>query len=196
MDQKELKNIQFKKEEYSDYTDSEQSETDETNMSDEENVTQDLLEEISNILKTVIKQNKELRYNGNKSDKIFHVNIAPTITIYDYLYRIQKYLNINNSTLIISLIYIDRICKEKGIKLTNNNIHRILFSSIFTAIKYNEDNLLKTSFYARIAGISEKELIKLENAFLKLIEFKLFVSDEIYQIYSSYLFCKNKLRNN
>ena len=49
---------EIKKKEYSDYTDSDQSETDETNTSSEENVTSDLLEEISNILKTVIKQNK------------------------------------------------------------------------------------------------------------------------------------------
>ena len=177
-----------------DFVDSDQSETDETNTSENENRLPELLEEISSVLEAIIRQNKNAKNTENKNIEIFYTQ-EPSITIYDYLDRIQKYLNVNNSTLILSLIYIDRICKEKGIKLRKNNIHRILFTSIVISIKYNEDTFFKNSFYAKVGGISVKELTKLENAFLKLIEFKLFVSDDLFQKYYSYLFCTNKLEH-
>jgi hypothetical protein len=177
-----------------DFVDSDQSETDETNTSENENILPELLEEISSVLEAIIRQNKNAKNTENKNIEIFYTQ-EPSISIYDYLDRIQKYLNVNNSTLILSLIYIDRICKEKGIKLRKNNIHRILFTSIVISIKYNEDTFFKNSFYAKVGGISVKELTKLENAFLKLIEFKLFVSDDLFQKYYSYLFCTNKLEH-
>jgi hypothetical protein len=177
-----------------DFVDSDQSETDETNTSENENMLPELLEEISSVLEAIIRQNKNGKNTENKNMEIFYTQ-EPSISIYDYLDRIQKYLNVNNSTLILSLIYIDRICKEKGIKLRKNNIHRILFTSIVLSIKYNEDKFCKNSFYAKVGGISVKELTKLENAFLKLIEFKLFVSDDLFQKYYSYLFCTNKLEH-
>jgi hypothetical protein len=177
-----------------DFVDSDQSETDETNTSENENILPELLEEISSVLEAIIRQNKNAKNTENKNIEIFYTQ-EPSISIYDYLDRIQKYLNVNNSTLILSLIYIDRICKEKGIKLRKNNIHRILFTSIVISIKYNEDTFFKNSFYAKVGGISVKELTKLENAFLKLIEFKLFVADDLFQKYYSYLFCTNKLEH-
>jgi hypothetical protein len=177
-----------------DFVDSDQSETDETNTSENENILPELLEEISSVLEAIIRQNKNGKNTENKYIEIFYTQ-EPSISIYDYLDRIQKYLNVNNSTLILSLIYIDRICKEKGIKLRKNNIHRILFTSIVISIKYNEDKYCKNSFYAKVGGISVKELTKLENAFLKLIEFKLFVADDLFQKYYSYLFCTNKLEH-
>ena len=177
-----------------DFVDSDQSETDETNTSENENILPELLEEISSVLEAIIRQNKNGKNTENKYIEIFYTQ-EPSISIYDYLDRIQKYLNVNNSTLILSLIYIDRMCKEKGIKLRKNNIHRILFTSIVISIKYNEDKFCKNSFYAKVGGISVKELTKLENAFLKLIEFKLFVADDLFQKYYSYLFCTNKLEH-
>ena len=193
MNQNEITNLYENKEELSDYTESEQSETEETNTSVDENELTELLEEISHTLTAIINKNKNNREYDNKFGEAFFVKTAPPITIYDYLNRIQRYLNIEASTFILSLIYIDRICKEKGIILHKKNIHKILFSSIFISIKYNEDKFYENSFYAKIAGISVKELIKLENVFLKLIDFNLFVSDDIYQKYSSYLFCVKKV---
>ena len=169
---------------------------DEGSIPKEINISQKLIEIISSTLQTIIKGNKKQKKSKNEFDKIFNYYREPEISLYDYLSRIYKYSLINDSTLIISLIYIDRICKNKGVKLTENNIHRILFSSILTSIKFNEDKIYPNSFYAKIAGISVKELIKLESTFLKLIDFKLFISDEIYNIYSTYLYSSVKISNN
>ena len=194
MYQRKIKETHFYEKNIEDNSDSEQSDV-ETNATTytHEPISQKLLEEISFILKNIIKNKKIF---PKESEKIFYHPKIPEISIYDYLYRIKKYSSIEDSTLIISLIYIDRICKNKGIILTKYNIHRILFSAIYTAMKFNEDIFYKNSFYAKIGGISIKELINLENAFTKLIDFKFFVSEEIFQTYSRYLKINNKRNNN
>ena len=169
---------------------------DEESISKEINISQKLIEIISSTLQKIIKDNKKQKKSQKEFGKIFSHSREPEISLFDYLSRIYKYSNIDDSTLIISLIYIDRICKNKGVTLTKYNIHRILFISILISIKFNEENIYPNSFYSKIAGISIKELIKLESAFLKLIDFKLYISEEIYNIYSTYLYSFDKISNN
>ena len=173
-----------------DYSDDEES------LSREIIISQKLIEIISSTLQRIIKDNKRQKKSQKEFNKIFNNSGEREISIFDYLSRIHKYSLINDSTLVISLIYIDRICKNKGVKLTKNNIHRILFSSILTSIKFNEDKIYPNSFYSKISGISVKELNKLESEFLKLIDFKLFIPDEIYDLYATYLYSFDKISNN
>ena len=42
-------------------------------------------------------------------------------------------------------------------------------------------------FYSKLGGVTKKELINLEYEFLKLLDFKLFVGDDIYGKYKSNL---------
>ena len=133
----------------------------------------------------------------NKNDKDYYTKIntnqdgnftfkkKPSISLLDYLRRIIKYLKIEYSTLIIAMIYIDRICKEK-IYLNEYNIHRIMVISIYMAYFYNEDCIYDNNYLALVCGISKNEMITLENDFLDLIEFKLFVSEEIFEQYKKY----------
>ena len=74
-------------------------------------------------------------------------------------------------------------------KLTLNcyNIHRILFTSVIISIKYNEDTFYDNKYYAEIAGVSLKELNNLEYHFVNLIHFGLYVKDETFKNYESYL---------
>ena len=166
-------------------SDSEQSET-ESGSTKEIILYKSLLKEISDTLTSIILNNKKNK-NGKKDNSPFVHEHAPKISIFDYLLRIQKYSNIENSTFIIALIYIDRICEKKKIILTKYNIHRILFTSILIATKYNEDIIYDNLFYSKIAGVTIKELLALENYFLNTIDFDLFVSEDIYQKYSEYL---------
>ena len=176
-------------------SDSEQSETEEESFNDSEKPIEykNLLKEIVDILDTIILSNKKNKKPYKESSPFFSENI-PTISLYDYLLRIRKYSGIGNSTFIISLIYIDRICTKKGIILSKYNIHKLLFTSILVAIKYNEDATYEYFYYSQIAGVSVKELSTLENAFLKFIDFELFVHEEVYKRYYTFLFYNNKLK--
>ena len=157
----------------------------------EKSISKHLFNAISRILNQIIHQSKKL---PNYLDIIksqekmsFSSKKIPSISIKDYLKRIQTYTELENSTLILSLIYIDRICQLGNIVLTSHNIHRILFCAIYLALKYNEDQIYKTDYYAQIAGISVKELNLIENDFASFIEFNFFVDDKLFSKYENYL---------
>ncbi len=61
---------------------------------------------------------------ATKIRNVFTSRKPPTITLQAYLERIMKYTNIEDSTLIISLIYLDRMCELNIIQMNNYNIHR------------------------------------------------------------------------
>ena len=177
-------------------SDSEQSETEEESFNDSEKPIKykNLFIEIVDILDTIILNNKKNKKSHKESSPFFNENI-PTISLYDYLLRIRKYSGIGSSTFIISLIYIDRICIKKGIVLSKYNVHRLLFTSILVAIKYNEDVTYEYFYYSEIAGVTVKELSTLEKTFLKLIDFELFVPEKVFKKYYTFLYYNNKLKD-
>ena len=150
-----------------------------------------LIKAISQVLETIIEDNKHLIKYGEiikkQNKSVFSSIKIINISIEEYLTRIQTYANIERNTLIVSLIFIDRLCKNSGITLTYYNIHRIIFTSILVSIKYNEDQLYDNKYYSEIAGLRLKELNSLEYNFLQMIHFFLFVNDETFKKYKLYL---------
>ena len=147
-----------------------------------------IIKSIFNLLSTILDNNKNLpnyKYILVKQSKMcFSSKSLPDISLYEYLIRIQKYSQIEKSTLILALIYIDRLCKIGKIILTNYNIHRILFSALILAIKYNEDKFFDNEFYSQIAGIKMAELKSIEYNFLYLCNFNMFVDEETFDKYN------------
>jgi len=165
--------------------------TEENEEEEEANIDIKLLTSISNTLLKVLEEtnkNSEIKQIIRNQKKMpFSSNTVPQITILEYLKRIQTYGGMENSTLILSLIYIDRLC-EKNITLTKYNIHRILFAAILIAVKYNEDSFYENSYYAQIAGIKNKELKVIEYTFLEMINFDAYVDEYTYNLYKDSLY--------
>ena len=151
-----------------------------------------LIKAISQTLTSILENNKKLpnfkEILKNQGKMVFSANLIPNISIEEYLIRIKTYANMETSTLILSLILIDRLCQISNLTLTYHNIHRIIFSAILISIKYNEDNYFDNKYYAEIAGVKLKELNLLEYNFISLLHFNLFIQDEIYDKYKEYLF--------
>jgi len=151
----------------------------------------ELINSISKALNTILEKNKNLKNYKDilkkQSLMYFSANTIPNITIKDYLVRIQNYSEVERSTLILSLILIDRMCRKSGVLLTHYNIHRILFSSLLVSIKYNEDSYFDNNFYSQIAGVKPNELKLLEYTFLEYNDFNIYVKDVEYQQYEKYL---------
>ena len=145
----------------------------------------DLINAISKTLLTILNNNESLKNYREIVKKqnmmCFSANSVPNISIKDYLIRMEK------STLILSLILIDKMCKKSNIALTIYNIHRILFSSVLISIKYNEDSYFDNTFYAQIAGIKPNELKLLEYKFLEFNDFNVYTNDYDYEQYEKYL---------
>lgn len=154
-----------------------------------------LIKSISIVLITILNENKKLDNYKEiikaQSKSVFSSDKIPNISIEDYLIRIQTYSCIEKSTLILSLILIDHICKKSDLILTYYNIHRILFGSVLISIKYNEDFYYDNKFYSEIAGVKLKELKSIEYTFLQLSDFNVFVNEIEYEKYRQYLedFC-------
>ena len=186
----------FDSEEFnSDNVDEEEIETnDQTKLKESEigkieNLT--LIKSISQTLSSILETNKKsTNYKEiikNQAKMVFSANLIPEISVEDYLIRIQTYSNVEKSTLIISLILIDRLCQKANVTLTYHNIHRIIFSAILVSIKYNEDSYYDNKYYAEIAGVKLKELKLLEYNFITMLHFNLFIQDSIYEKYRQYL---------
>ena len=145
---------------------------------------------VKSLLK-ILSENKQSPdyYLKIKKSQDFHftILIQPAIPLLDYLRRILNFLKLDFSTLIIALIYIDRICREK-VFLNEYNIHRIMVIAIYIAYTYNEDKTYDNNYLSLVSGMNKNEMVTLEEDFLELIEFKLFVDDELYNQYKDCIF--------
>ena len=167
-------------------------ETDARSQNEESKIkNSELIQSISDILSKILEENKKLpniKEIISKQNKMcFSYNSIPKISIKDYLERIQEYTCIEQNTLILALIYIDRLCTIGKITLTYYNIHKILFGAILIAIKYNEDNFYDNKYYAKIAGVKISELKLMELNFIRFIDYQMFVPEEIFTNYRDYL---------
>ena len=116
-----------------------------------EDVKKKVIKSISKNLKDIIKeniQNNQMKYVQND---IFCFNHVPGILIDDYINRIYKYTKMNISSLIMSIIYIDRFCEINRYVLCMNNIHKILLTACLVSIKFNEDINISTKYYSEVA---------------------------------------------
>ena len=152
-------------------------------ISEEETVPLKTIEIISDLLNNICEENKDKTENIDKNIKPFMTTNIPSMPIKDYLIRLCQFTKINESTIILILIYIDRICNFNKFTLTYRNIYKLLLSSMVVAIKYNEDNFYSSEIYAKIGGLSLKELNYLEFHFLILIKFSLFIEKELFDKY-------------
>lgn len=115
----------------------------------------------------------------------FSVGKVPKISIENYFSRILKYCKIEMGTFITMIILLDRAAEK--ISLTYYNIHRLILISMISAIKFTCDHVSSLDFYAKVGGITCKEMVAIETSYLKLLDYKLFVSKEEYEKYSRFL---------
>ena len=118
-------------------------------------------------------------------DKFYLTNIPP-ISIKDYIKRFMKYTNMNISTLINAIIYMDNFCEKKKFILSLNNVYLLFLSACIISMKFNEDSNINYKKYAQIAGISLDILKNLEFSLLINLQFSLFVKEDLYNSYYSY----------
>ena len=138
-------------------------------------------------LKDIIVENQQNGLNKYAyRDNIFYFEQTPSISLEKYIRHLVKYTQMNISTLILSVIYIDLFCEKYKFVLTLNNIYRLILISVFISLKYNEDTLINTKTYATIAGVSPEDLNNLEYQMCVALDFSFYVKSEHYQQYLVY----------
>ena len=144
-----------------------------------------IIKSISLSLKDIINENKKTISNNVNKD-IFYLSFIPPISLEDYIKRLVKYSNMDISTLINSIIYIDHFCDKNKYYLTPNNIFRIILSSCLLSLKFNEDITVSYKIYAEIAAVSVEDLKNLEFYMYLKLHFSLNVKYELYKSYYDY----------
>lgn len=88
---------------------------------------EELIKSINSILAEIINENmdssKAQLKEAQKSSSFYSKKI-PSISILSYLERIIKYTKMEEASLIVMLIYIDKLCESNSFLLTENTIHR------------------------------------------------------------------------
>jgi len=157
---------------------------------DEEN---ELIESISSFIEETIQRNKDKKKNSKKS--VFYCDCPNIldISIHNYIYYIYSYLNLEISSLILSLISIKRLLERTKDKLSKNNFYKLFITSCLLNSKQNEESQYDYDFFARAGKISKNELILLEKEYFSMVDYKLYVNEEVYRRY--YDFIKNRIKS-
>ena len=142
---------------------------------------------IADLLKDICEEGRSNKEEALKIIKPFISKKIPSISVNDYIERLFKYSKVSEEIFIFVLIYIDRICGNHKICLNYNNIHKLILASFIASIKFNEDNYYSMNYYAKLGGVSKKEIISLEYEFLNLIDFKLFIDEQLFDKYKQNL---------
>ena len=109
----------------------------------------------------------------------FFSKVPPPISIEDYLLRIHQYCPMSTAVYLATSFYIFRLAvEERAIPVTNRNCHRLLLAGLRVAMKALEDLNYPQKKMARVGGVSEVELARLEISFCFLAGFELRVDEE------------------
>lgn len=123
--------------------------------------------------------------SSNPEVNVFSVGKIPKITLMDYFARITKYCKLQLGSFIAMMIYLDKAAEK--IELSGYNIHRLILGALVCGIKYTCDVCNNNIFFARVGGITPQEMCIVENSFLEVLDYSLYISEEEYEKYLSFL---------
>ena len=138
---------------------------------------------ISELLLNICEENKQKIENAIKKKIQIPKNISKN-SLRNFIIKLAKHVKIHDSTMIITLIYIDRMCNNNNITITYNNIFQLVLTSLLIAIKYNEEKNFSFKYFASLGGITASELKILEKKFLYLINYNLYVDQRSFEKYN------------
>ncbi|VUC22006.1 unnamed protein product [Clonostachys rosea] len=110
----------------------------------------------------------------------FYSKLEPPITITQYLLRLHQFCPMSTAVYIATSLYIHRLAVEQcAIHVTRRNVHRLVLAGLRVATKALEDLAYPHSKVAKVGGVSEAELARLEISFCFLAGFELVIGEEM-----------------
>ena len=147
----------------------------------------ELIESVSSLIEDIIKRNMIKKKLSKKSVFFCEDSEIPDISIHNYIYFIYTYLNLEFSSILLSVISINRFLEINKDYLSKNNFYKLFIASCLLNSKLNEEPLYFYDYYAKAGRIDKNELIILENEYFKMIDYKLFVNEDIYKRYYNFI---------
>ncbi|XP_073024756.1 cyclin-U4-1-like [Primulina eburnea] len=143
---------------------------------------------LSSLLQQVAESNDLNHPFQPQKISVFHGLNRPTISIQSYLERIFKYANCSPSCYIVAYVYLDRFTqRQPTLQINSFNVHRLLIASVMVSAKFMDDMYYNNAYFAKVGGISTREMNFLEVDFLFGLGFHLNVTPSTFHTYYSYL---------
>ncbi|GKT47625.1 PHO85 cyclin-7 [Colletotrichum spaethianum] len=109
----------------------------------------------------------------------FYSKKPPPISIEEYLARIHRFCPMSTAVYLATSLYIHRLAvDERTIPVTRRNAHRLVLAGLRVAMKALEDLSYPHSKMAKVGGVSDLELARLEISFCFLANFELVVRED------------------
>lgn len=104
----------------------------------------------------------------------------PGIPLMEYLMRMHKYCAMSTAVYLATAHYISRLAvRDRIVPVTPRNVHRLVLAGLRVSMKALEDMCWPHSRFAKVGGVTESELGRLEVTFLFLMAFELKVDEAI-----------------
>ncbi|RSL55276.1 hypothetical protein CEP53_007166 [Fusarium sp. AF-6] len=108
----------------------------------------------------------------------FYSKNEPPISINQYLQRLHQFCPMSTAVYLATSLYIHRLAvDERAIPVTRRNAHRLVLAGLRVAMKALEDLSYPHAKMAKVGGVSEAELARLEISFCFLVGFELVVGE-------------------
>ena len=141
--------------------------------------TTDLVLLISNMLMELIRRNDRRGPLQDGRLTRFHSRAPPGISVIDYLQRLTTHATLSPPILLSMVDYIDRLGNlYPAFSITSLTVHRFLITAATVASKGLSDSFWTNNTYARVGGVSLKELALLELEFLWRMEWRIIPKPE------------------
>ncbi|KAF2084741.1 cyclin-domain-containing protein, partial [Saccharata proteae CBS 121410] len=134
---------------------------------------------ISDMLMELVRLNDGLPLQDGHLTR-FHSRAPPSISVKDYLFRLIVHATLSPPILLSMVYYIDRLCLLfPSFTISSLTVHRFLIASATVASKGLSDSFWTNNTYARVGGVSTRELALLELEFLERLEWKIVPKPEV-----------------
>eukprot|EP00756_Hemistasia_phaeocysticola_P030967 Hpha_TRINITY_DN16321_c3_g9::TRINITY_DN16321_c3_g9_i1::g.57821::m.57821 len=114
---------------------------------------------------------------------------VPNLSIVHYIHRWVRYTGVSDKVVVAAAIIVDRVAFKSNIKITTTNAHRLMLAALLLCTKLSEDMPNTMPYYARVGGVTPKDLFNLERRLLQDIDFCGHVTAEQVGHYSIALEC-------
>ncbi|KAF1990914.1 cyclin-domain-containing protein [Aulographum hederae CBS 113979] len=142
---------------------------------------------VADMLLELVRLNDQIPLKDGQLTR-FHSRAPPAISVRDYLNRLIVHATLSPPILLSMVYYIDRLCLLYPVfTISSLTVHRFLITAATVAAKGLSDSFWTNNVYARVGGVTTKELALLELEFLEKLDWKIVPRPEVLVEYYSSL---------
>mmetsp|Transcript_32517 Transcript_32517/g.79587 ORF Transcript_32517/g.79587 Transcript_32517/m.79587 type:complete len:228 (+) Transcript_32517:26-709(+) len=146
---------------------------------------------LSRELSEICSLNEKNAFHPTSQDRIgiFFSTFPQPFALENYVLRLVRYMDCSKAAFVVAMIYLDRLQRaDNRFVITEFNVHRLFLTAIVIAAKFLDDSVYKNSHYAFVGGITSiREMNRLEEEMLRLLEFQVCADADSFRTYESIL---------